>query len=146
LAAISLSGFNATRVLLFVASGVFGKQAFEGGLGMALCGLLFHFLIAFAFTFGYFWVFPHLPFLRRQKIISGLLYGIFAWLLMNLVVLRLANTPPIAFKWSAALRGAAVLMLCIGLPISLIIHRHYTAKDKASEEDSPLPTSDGRGG
>jgi uncharacterized membrane protein YagU involved in acid resistance len=109
-----------------IAGGAFGKKAFEGGTAMALCGLGFHFLIAFSFTIFYFIVSRCIPFLQRQKILSGLLYGIFVWMVMNLAVLPLLNIAPIPQKWDGILRGAGILILCIGLPISLIIGRYYS--------------------
>jgi uncharacterized membrane protein YagU involved in acid resistance len=115
-----------TRLLQGIAGGAFGKTAFEGGTAMAICGLAFHFIIAFSFTIFYFILCRYIPFLYKQKILSGLLYGIFAWMVMNLAVLPSLNIAPIPHKWDAILRGAAILMLCIGLPISLIIGRYYS--------------------
>lgn len=118
----------AIQVLQGVASGVFGQDAFTGGTTMALLGLLFHYLIAYCFAIGYFIVFPYVPLLLKQKVLSGLLYGIFVWLLMNLVVVPLSNVTRPPLQWDSILRGATVLMLCIGLPISLITHKYYNAK------------------
>lgn len=116
------------QVLQSVASGIFGEGAFTGGTTMAFLGLLFHYTIAYCFAIGYFFVFPYVPLLLKQKILSGLLYGIFVWLLMNLVVVPLSNVNRPPLQWSSILRGVTVLMLCIGLPISLITHKYYNAK------------------
>jgi uncharacterized membrane protein YagU involved in acid resistance len=117
------------QILQGIASGIFGKDAFSGGTGMALMGLLFHFIIAYCFAIGYFIAFPYLPFLRKQKIVSGFLYGIFVWLIMNIIVLPLSNVNQAPFKWDAFFRAVIILMLCIGLPISLITHRYYMSKN-----------------
>src|SRR5580698_80975 len=77
------------RMLQSIASGIFGKDAYAGGMTMACYGLIFHFLIAFSFAAGYFLSFPYISFLQKHKIISGLLYGIFIWLVMNLIVVPL---------------------------------------------------------
>jgi uncharacterized membrane protein YagU involved in acid resistance len=111
-----------------IASGVFGKQAFAGDTMMILAGLLFHFIIAYCFAIGYFFVFPFIPFLRKQKIISGLLYGVFVWLVMNLVVIPLSNASQAPFKWDSVLRAVLILMFCVGLPLSLITRRYYVSK------------------
>jgi uncharacterized membrane protein YagU involved in acid resistance len=111
-----------------IASGVFGKDAFSGGAIMVLYGIIFHFIIAYCFAIGFFMVFPLIPFLRKQKVISGLLYGIFVWLVMNLIVLPLSNTFQSAFKWDSVLRAVVILMLCVGLPVSLITHKYYRSK------------------
>jgi hypothetical protein len=116
------------QILHGIAAGVFGKDTVGSSTTMALLGLAFHYIIAYCFAIGYFIVYPHISFLRKQKIISGLLYGIFVWAVMNLIVVPLSNTYHAPFKWDSALRAAVILMFCIGLPISLITHRYYKSK------------------
>ena len=113
------------RLLQGIARGAFGRSAFNGGMAMALAGLGFHFIIAFSFTVFYFVIFPFIPFLGKQKIISGLLYGIFIWCIMNLIVLPLLHVAPVPTKWDSIVRSAGILMACVGIPVSLIISRHY---------------------
>jgi hypothetical protein len=138
IAAIILSSIKAGKVIIipilkFIASGVFGKEAFKVGINMALYGLAFHFIIAFGFAIGYFLVFPYITFLRKHKIISGLLYGVLVWLIMNRVILPLSNTPRIPFKFNTGLLiHIAILMCFIGLPVSLITHKYYSSKTKLS--------------
>jgi len=135
LAAISvyvliMKRITTTQLLQGIARGVFGKPAFEGGIKMALAGLGFHFIIAFSFTIFYFFIFPFIPFLKKQRIICGLLYGIFVWCVMNLAILPLLHIADIPTKWDSMARGAIILMLCIGLPISLIVSRYYIQKNR----------------
>ena len=115
-------------VLKYVASGIFGKTAFEGGTEMAIYGLIFHFIIATIFAAIYFFLFPSITFFRMHKIASGVLYGITVWLVMNLLVLPLSAVTRGPLKWDGVLIGVTVLVLCIGLPISFIVHRHYTSR------------------
>lgn len=119
------------HLLQGISSFAFGKKAIDGGTGMALYGLVFHFIIAYSFTIFYFIIFPYISFLNKQRILSGLLYGIFAWMVMNLVVLPLFGGK-FPVKWDNILRGAAILMVCIGLPISLIISAYYRGKRNAA--------------
>ena len=94
---------------------------------MAAWGLLFHYIIAFLFTLFFFWIYPLLNLGKWNKVVTGLVYGIFVWLVMNLVVVRIAMGPhPIVLKNAAIAMG--ILMLCIGLPISLIIGGYYRNK------------------
>lgn len=111
-----------------ISSGVFGKDAFTRGSEMIIYGGIFHYIIAFCFTTGYFLVFPYVPFLRKQKIISGLLYGIFAWAWMKYVVLPFTQIQSSPFNWTNAIISASILMVCIGLPISLMAHKYYSGK------------------
>lgn len=113
------------QILQGIASGIFGKAAFTGGSAIAVYGVFFHYIIAFSFTTLYFLVYPQIPFLQKQKLISGLLYGVFAWAFMNYIVLPLSNVHMNPFKWSNALISIAILMVCIGLPISLLSSRYY---------------------
>lgn len=108
---------------MFVASGVFGKEAFTGGVLMSVCGLLFHFLIAFIFTTFFFFIYPRLKFLSFNVILTALLYGVFVWIIMNRIVLPLSNTPVIPFTWMGAAIAAGILTLCIGLPLAIIAKR-----------------------
>ena len=119
------SGRNPLQVLPYVASGVFGKAAFNGSPTMLVWGLVFHFGIALAFTVFYFWLYLRLAWLGRHPVLGGLLYGIAVWLVMNRVVVPLSQVPVGPFNLTQALINAGILMLCIGLPISLLAHRYY---------------------
>jgi hypothetical protein len=121
------TGKGPGNVLRYVASGVFGKKAFTGGVPMAAWGLLFHYIIAFGLTIFFFWLFPKVKLLSKNIIVTGLLYGIFAWVVMVLIIVPLSNTPPPApFDFRKAAIAILILMFCIGLPIALIIGRYYS--------------------
>jgi len=126
--AVIMDKATAQQVLQSVASGVFKKEAYSGGWEMALYGLGLHYCIAFAFAIFFFVVFPFVPFLKKNKIVSGLLYGVFVWIVMNLGVLSVVfpNRPPMT--WDGVLIGAVILMLMIGLPISIFTNRYYSQK------------------
>ena len=122
------TGKGPGNVLRYVASGVFGKKAFSGGATMAAWGLLFHFIIAFALTIFFFWLYPRISWLGKNKIVAGLLYGIFAWLVTNLIIVPLSEAPAGPFVISKAIVAMLILMVCIGLPISLMANKHYLYK------------------
>jgi hypothetical protein len=118
---------TAIRIMQGIASGVFGKDAYVGGTAMALYGLAFHFIIAYSFATFFFFIFPYITFLQRQKVIGGLLYGIFVWIVMNIIVLPLVFSRHLPSINSSAFIGAGILMVMIGLPVSLITHKYYTS-------------------
>ncbi len=126
--AVILKKISAEKIVRGIASGVFKKEAFSGGAEMIFYGVVFHFLIAFAFTVFYFLIFPYIPFLRKQKILSALLYGIFIWTVMNVIILPIVfpNRTPITLN--AVLTGAPILMIMIGLPISFFASKYYANK------------------
>jgi hypothetical protein len=120
------TGKNPVRVFQFVASGVFGKNPIPAGNTRAAWGLFFHFCIAYSFTLFFFLIYPKINILSKNKIITGLFYGIFVWLVMNLIVVPLSNTPKLPFNLTQTIIGIIILMLAIGLPISLFARKYYS--------------------
>ena len=127
--AVILQKTTAVKILQSIASGVFKKGAYTGGSQMALYGLLLHYFIALAFALFYFIVYPYLPFLKKNTIISGFLYGIFVWLVMSFIVLPIAfpQLPEKHFDFPLIL-SMLILMFCIGLPIALLTRKYYASE------------------
>lgn len=118
-----LGQMGIVQVLQWIASGVFGKDAFTMGLGGAAWGVVFHYLIAFGFSAGLFGVYRRLPVLRDYPVFSGLAYGGYIWVAMNFIVLPLSNTVIATFSPGVALTGFVWHMLLVGLPINLVVKR-----------------------
>lgn len=118
---------NAVGVLRYIAKGALGPAAMEGGTGVVILGAVIHYTIALCFTIGYFLVFPYVPLLKKYKVLSGLLYGAFVWAFMRYVVLPLTFNPPGPLTFESAWKNIVILMFAIGLPISLIAHKHYSS-------------------
>ena len=117
---------GARHVLQGIASVLLGKKAFEGGWATALLGLAMHYCIASSFVILYFLIFPLIPFLKKYKIVSGILYAVLVWMIMNLAVLPLVAHRSYHFKFLAVIRDMAILLYTIGIPISLLISRYYS--------------------
>ena len=117
-------GLGPDRVFKFIASGLFGSNAFSGGIKMVLAGIILHYFIALIWTVIFFIVFPKLKFKQLNKFVVGFLYGIFVWLIMNLIVVPISNTPKITFTTLGVTLGALYLILFIGMPNSLIYHKY----------------------
>jgi hypothetical protein len=115
-------------VFRYVASGALGKAAFEGGLDIALLGLLFHFVIAMGWTILFFFAYEKVKILQLNKFIVGIGYGIFVWLGMNLIVLPLSRIPPLTYRLTPTLIMIAIHMFVIGLSISLLANRFFSQK------------------
>lgn len=107
-------------VLKFIASGVFGKEAFTGGNSMYTWGLVFHFIIAISFTIFFFWVYSIVPSLFKYRLLTGIIYGLFVWAVMQFIVLPLSNAPKMAFRPLNAMLAAAILVICIGIPLAFL--------------------------
>jgi uncharacterized membrane protein YagU involved in acid resistance len=120
-------GLNPVQVLQYIASGVFGAAAFQGGLLMAGAGLVFHFIIAFAFAGAFFIVYPRIGLLRKSPVITGLLYGLFMWCFMNLLVLPNSAIGHVPFT-TVSILEIIWHMALVGLPVALITEKYYAAK------------------
>jgi uncharacterized membrane protein YagU involved in acid resistance len=124
-AVIFLGKMNYSGVFKFVASGLFGTSAFAGGNEMVLFGVIIHLLIAMTFAFFYYFIFSKIGFFSKNKIIGGLFFGLLVWIIMNLIILPFTNIPHSPINLIGAIKNILILMICVGLPISLITHKQY---------------------
>jgi Na+/alanine symporter len=111
-------------VPLAIAGGLLGRQAFQGGVGTYILGVLLHFFIALSAATTYYAASRRLGFLTEHPLVCGLFFGMAVDLLMNLVVLPLsalhARGP---YKLHDLILGLLVHMVVIGLPISFSVRR-----------------------
>jgi uncharacterized membrane protein YagU involved in acid resistance len=113
------NGTAPSRILQAVASGAFGREAYAGGTATAAIGLGFHFLIAFIITAVFFAAASRMPALTRRPVITGALYGIGVYLVMNFVVIPLSRIGPRPLPATIALvTGVLVHMFLVGVPIA----------------------------
>ena len=115
-------GLTATRLLQFVASGLLGPKAFEGGAATAALGLALHFAIAFALVAVFYAASSQFAFLRRQAVLSGVLYGLIVYGVMNLIVLPLSAARP-RHSLTGDLIQVGIHMFVIGLPTAWLVRR-----------------------
>jgi hypothetical protein len=118
-----LRGARPIRILQSIASGLLGRAAFSGGLGMALLGAVLHFFIAFSIVATFFVARRYMSILRRAPVWSGLMYGVVVYLVMNLVVLPLSAAGRGSYAWPIVANGLIIHMLGVGLPSSLFASR-----------------------
>lgn len=127
-AIIFLASGHAVAVFRHIAKAALGNSALEGGLPVIILGAIFHYMIAYCFSTGYFLVYPHIPFLKKLNIISGLLYGIYIWAFMNYLVLPLTFDPPNHATFQNSWKSIVILMLAIGMPVSWITRKYYSGR------------------
>jgi hypothetical protein len=123
-----VNGSMPSRVLRYVASGVFGKSAFSGGNEMIAWGLVFHFIIAFSCTACYFLLYPKIEILKRSWWIDAVLVGVAAWCVTNLIVVPMSNTPKFPFDIMKVPLSLGILIVCIGLPIAYGADAYFKKK------------------
>lgn len=124
------TGKDPQVVLEYIANAILGKEAFSGGTAISALGLLLHFLIAFIWTFFFFWLYPRLKFLSVSRGLTGILFGIFIWFIMSQAVVPMSKASTGAFKLKEAATAALILIGAIGLPLSFIAHKYYIGKSK----------------
>ncbi len=119
-----LRGVPALRLLQSVASGLLGAAAYTGGRPTAALGLGLHFLIAFSAAAIFYIASQWCHLLTRHAVVSGVLYGLIIYAVMNLIVVPLSAFPrKLSFPPLVLATGLFVHMFCIGLPIALAVRR-----------------------
>jgi hypothetical protein len=112
------------RIPFVIAAGLLGKQAFHGGAGTYVLGVLLHFFIAFSASAIFYAASRRLRFMVQHPLICGLFFGAAVEEVMNLVVLPLsalhARGP---YRLQDLILGLVVHMIVVGLPISFSIRR-----------------------
>ncbi len=114
-------------VLKYIASAVFGKEAMKGGTEMLVAGLVLHFIVAFIFTIFFSLIYKKLWSVFQNSIIIAVIYGIFIWLIMNLMVVPLSRASQIPFSWTAGITNCLILIICIGAPLSYLFRKNSQA-------------------
>lgn len=119
-------GAKPMRIFQSVAAGVLGRSAaIEGGMRTFLFGILLHFVVATCIATVYYLISRLLPFVIRHAIVSGLIYGVIAYLGMNYVVVPLSaigprTGPKPLWIFTTEIIGHAFL---VGLPVALLARR-----------------------
>jgi len=111
------TGRGPEPVLRYIASGAFGSGAFSGSSIMIFWGLFFHYLIAMSFTFLFFWLVKIFPSILKVKLITAVVYGIFMWVITQLVIVPLSKIPERFLTFSGAITAIGILIICIGIPL-----------------------------
>jgi hypothetical protein len=108
------------------ASGIVGRDAVRaGGWNTALLGILMHFIVAFCIAAVYFLLTRVIPLVLRHPIIAGLVFGVLAHYVMQMVVVPLSargGAPMNVFNetFGAMLNSLIGHALLVGLPVALI--------------------------
>jgi uncharacterized membrane protein YagU involved in acid resistance len=118
-------GKNPANIFKYIASGVFGKEAFTKGTSMVVWGVFFHLLIAMLFTAFFFLIYPKIKWLGENKILAAILYGLFVWVVMNQLVVPMSQIKQPPFDLKNAAIAAGILIVCIGFPVSFMANKYY---------------------
>lgn len=121
---VLMRGGDPVRMLQGIAAALVGPAARNPhDWGYAVVGGAMHFAIAYTWAALFCVAASFRPYLIRQPGIAGPLYGVFVWLVMQLVVLPFTKSPPVSFpppNWEPVFLAH---LLCVGLPIAVIARR-----------------------
>ena len=115
-------GSTVTRLFQFIASGLLGQEAFQGATATVALGLALHFLIAFTLVAVFYAASRSVRFLREHAVVSGIVYGLLVYAVMNLIVLPLSAAQP-RHSLTGDLIQIGIHMFVIGLPTALLLRR-----------------------
>jgi hypothetical protein len=121
------SGARPTRILQSIAAGLLGRASFDGGAPTAALGLFLHFFIAFSIVGIYFLAARAIPALMRRPFLTGPVYGLAAYGVMNYVVIPLSaaasrgGAPPLP----VLLNGLLIHAFGVGLPAALSARKAF---------------------
>jgi uncharacterized membrane protein YagU involved in acid resistance len=122
-------GVSPGAILQSIASGLLGRDAYAGGAFTAALGLVLQFLIATLMAGGFVVLSRLAPLLLRRPLLTGAVYGLFLYVLMNYVVVPLSaaypGTRPQGWMLAGALFAHVVL---VGIPIAWIASRAKESK------------------
>ena len=120
---VKRSGRPVTDLLNYIASAVFGPAAFGGQPMMPWWGVIFHYAIAFIFTTLFFLLYPLIRKGIRNTFLIAIIYGIFIWIVMNLLVLPISHVKMVPYTAFGVSVGAIILIIMIGLPLAVVADR-----------------------
>src|SRR5216684_382879 len=109
---------------LVIAGGLLGRQAFQGGVGTYVLGVILHFFIACSAAAVYYGASRKLLFMTEHPLVCGLFFGAAVEEVMTLIVLPLSalhSRGP--YKLHDLILGLLVHMVVVGLPISFSVRR-----------------------
>lgn len=116
----AIRGATPMRLLQSVATGLLGKDAYDGGAPTAALGFILHFIMMLLIAMLFFAATRKLDFARRKPVVTGMLAGVVIYLVMNFVVLPLSQYPhPFRVDAFVITLNVLVHMFLIGVPISM---------------------------
>jgi hypothetical protein len=116
-------GVSPGRLLQGIASGMLGSASFRGGWATSALGLALHFLIAFTAAAVFYAASRRLAALLQHPWFAGVGYALVVYGFMYWIVMPLSRVRRGPVTISHTLIAIVTHILCVGLPISLVIHR-----------------------
>ncbi len=113
-------GVSPDLVFQYIASGILGRSAYEGGSATITLGVLLHFVVSFGAAAVFVAAAGGFAFLRRNPLVIGPLYGVAVYFFMSEVVSALSNVSRQPRTLSGTVVGILIHIFFVGLPIAII--------------------------
>ncbi len=126
-AASLITGRTPTFILHAIAGGLLGKATFEGGAGTALLGALLQELMGVLIAAIYVLLGKAFSGWLRRWLVSGLIYGIIVFFVMNYVVVPLSAWKSLPHFTSVKFAENMAAMLLFGLIVAFFARRLASA-------------------
>lgn len=127
-----LRGVPPGQILQYIASGLLGRAAFDGGLATTLLGAALHVFNSFAIFALYLAASRRFAVLVRHPVVCGLLYGAGVHLFMAYVVIPLSAARKGPFNPWLLLHGLVSQAIVVGLPCAFV--SRAAARDSGHSE------------
>lgn len=118
-------------IFTYISSAILGPEAYKIGPPlMTILGFALHYLIAFIWTVIFFYMYPRLPIMSKNRLLTGIVYGYVMQLIMTFVVVGvISRIPARPFNPTGFLTSGAILAVAIGIPLSFMAYRHFYGKN-----------------
>ena len=115
------SGTSAIRIFQGIAAGLLGPASYRGGWRTALLGVALHFFIAFAIVAVFHLASRRLRALTRHPIVTGALYGLAVYVVMNFEIIPMSAIPPRQgpIPLAVLINGLLIHAFGVGVPAAL---------------------------
>jgi hypothetical protein len=120
------AGLVPFQVFRFIASGMLGASAFDGGLLTVALGGTIHYALSFLFAAIFLLAYRTNSTVRQHWISIGLAYGVGVWAFMTFVALPMSAVQPSPFSWLAIANGAIGHALTVGLTSAWIARKYLS--------------------
>lgn len=116
------SGATPPRIFQGIAAGLLGRTAaVQGGASTALLGVALHFFVAFGVVTTFVVASRWLRVLTTRPVVSGILYGLAVYAVMNYLVIPMSAIGPrtVATPLPVLANGLLIHVFGVGLPAAL---------------------------
>ena len=121
IAAGAIFGGTLTHGLQQIASGLFGDAAFNGGAGSAALGAGLHYFISIVAAGLYCALALRQRWWRDHWLVGGTVFGVVAYVVMNLVVVPLSNAANPDFSPEIVAKELVAHTVMFGIPIAGVV-------------------------